>query len=101
MTTRLYRSTDSSAPTLSGTVGDLVNLLDKCLVTGYGSQVAAGWTKPFTSTNSADFRGSAGLQYYIEVNDNGPNGTSLGKEARIRGWSKGSSGPASRSGHAS
>ena len=86
MTTRLYRSTDSSAPTLSGTVGDLVNLLDKCLVTGYGSQVAAGWTKPFTSTNSADFRGSAGLQYYIEVNDNGPNGTSLGKEARIRGY---------------
>ena len=67
MTVRLYRSTDGSAPTLSGTAGDLINLLDKCLVSGYGSSTAAGWTKPYTSTNAAAFRPGLGLQYYINI----------------------------------
>lgn len=85
MTVRIYRSSDGSAPTLSGTVGDLVNVLDKCLVAGYGSQTAAGWTKPYTGTNGAVFRPGAGLQYYLNVNDNGP-GAGTGKEARVVGY---------------
>lgn len=71
-TTRIYRSTDSGAPVLSGGVSALINVLDKCLVTGYGSKTAAGWTKPFTGTNKAAFRNSAaagGSGMYLRVLD--------------------------------
>ena len=66
----LYRSTDGSAPVLTGQVGSLVALLDACLVTGYGSKVAAGWSKPFTGTNKAAFRtgaGGGGSQHYVRI----------------------------------
>lgn len=36
MTVRVYRSTDYDAPKLTGAVGSLVNVLNKCLVDGYG-----------------------------------------------------------------
>ena len=36
MAVTLYKSTDSNAPVLMGQAGSLVNLLDACLVTGYG-----------------------------------------------------------------
>jgi hypothetical protein len=68
----VYRSDDASAPVLNGTVGSLINLLDKILVTGYGSKPAAGWTKPFTGTNSAAFRMGAGgtaERMYLQVLD--------------------------------
>jgi len=85
MTTRSYSSSDASAPSLSGTVGSLVALLDACLVTGYGSKVAAGWTKPFTGTNSAAFRQGSGSMAYLYVDDNGttPGGA---KDASVRGY---------------
>jgi hypothetical protein len=38
MTVRLYRSTDFGAPVLNGVAGALVNLLDKCLIDGFGAQ---------------------------------------------------------------
>jgi hypothetical protein len=38
MTIHVFKSTDTGAPTLSGTAGDLVNLLDKLLVDGYNSK---------------------------------------------------------------
>jgi len=71
MTVRFYSSTDASAPVLSGT-GNFVDLLDAILVTGYGSQPAAGWTKPFTGTNKAAFlmatTGDA-PGYYVRILD--------------------------------
>lgn len=69
----IYASTDTSAPTLTGSNGSLVALLDACLVSGYGSKAAAGWTKPYTSgANLADFRqGSSGM--YLHVHDDGTN----------------------------
>lgn len=80
----IYYSTDASAPALDGTVGSLINVLDGCLVNGYGAKAAAGWSKPYTGTNSADYRqGGSGM--YVEVNDNGP-GAGGAKEARIRGY---------------
>lgn len=85
MPVTVYRSTDASAPTLSGTVGDLVNLLDKCLVTGYTGKTAAGWTKPYVGTNAAVFRMGGGNQLYLDVNDNAP-GSATAQEARIRGY---------------
>lgn len=81
----IYRSSDVGAPTLSGTAGDLVNLLDKCLVTGYGAKAAAGWTKPFTGTNKAAFRPGAGTKLYLRVQDDAP-GAGGAKEARITGY---------------
>lgn len=40
MAVTLYSSTDTGAPILTGALGSLVNLLDKCLVAGYGSTKA-------------------------------------------------------------
>ncbi|ASK91041.1 hypothetical protein KWH04_01220 [Xanthomonas campestris pv. trichodesmae] len=61
MTVRFYSSGDASAPALRGnTPGDLINLLTKCLVDGYGAKSGAGWTKPYAGTNLAVFRTGAG-----------------------------------------
>ncbi len=99
MTVTLYRSTDTSAPTLSGTSGDLLTVLDKCLITGYGSKTNAGWsyTTGFTnpSGNVAMFKQGAGSNgYSFRINDSGARvgttdeaaGTLSGKESRIRGY---------------
>lgn len=70
MTVRVYKSTDVGAPTIGRTAGALITLLDACLVNGYGSKAAAGWTKPFTGTNQAVFKQGAGSsQRYLYVND--------------------------------
>lgn len=65
----IYRSTDTSAPVLTGEAGTLVALLDACLVDGYGSQSAAGWTKSYSAANYAAYRQGSGLQHYLWVND--------------------------------
>lgn len=72
MTVRVYRSTDASAPVLTGQAGSLVALLDACLVNGFGALAAAGWTKPFTGTNKAAFRNNSttGTGMYLRVDDN-------------------------------
>lgn len=85
----LYKSTDGSAPTLSGTAGDLVNLLDKCLVDGYGAKSGAGWTKAFTATNQRSYRMGGGNQLYLDVDDRGATSVltgASGKEAAVRGY---------------
>lgn len=69
MTVRVYRSTDGSAPVLTGQVGALIALLDACLVTGYGSATPAGWTKPYLDTNIAVYRMGAGNQRYLRIDD--------------------------------
>jgi hypothetical protein len=91
MTVQVYRSTDASAPVLTGQVGTLVALLDACLVTGYGAKAAAGWTKPLTGTNKAAFRQNAtgannsASPMYLYVDDNGP-GAGGAREARVCGF---------------
>jgi hypothetical protein len=85
-TVTVYRSTDASAPSLTGQVGSLVTLLLGCLVNGYGSQSAAGWTNPYNSGgNKAVFRNSAvdGTGLYLNVDD---NGTTTAKEAYMTGF---------------
>lgn len=79
----VYRDTDPSAPILTGTVGALTALLDACLVNGYGSKSAAGWTKPYTSTNAVVYlQGGSAPNRYFQVDDNGP-GAGGAKEARL------------------
>ena len=86
MSWNYYRSTDASAPTLTGTTGSLISLLDACLVTGYGAKPAAGWTKAYTGTNLAAYRMGSGLtQYYLRVDDNAP-GAGGAREARLIGY---------------
>lgn len=45
----VYKSTDSNAPVLAAVNGSAVNLLNKCLVTGYGDKQGAGWTMPYSN----------------------------------------------------
>ncbi|WP_439891612.1 hypothetical protein ACS7SF_02935 [Ralstonia sp. 25C] len=86
MTITFYRSTDTSAPTLTGQVGSLTTLLDAILVNGYGSQPAAGWTIAYTGTNQRDYKQGTGSNgFYVDVNDNGPGGGGA-REARMRGY---------------
>lgn len=86
----VYRSTDASAPSLAGTAGSLVALLKACLVDGYGSKAGAGWTMPFTGTptaNQAVFKqGGAGAQSFLQVDDNAPNVSVVGRQARVWGF---------------
>lgn len=81
----VYRSTDPSAPVLTGQAGSLTAVLDACLVNGYGAKAALGWTKPFTAAGSASFRAPAGIQFYLQCSDNGPGAGSF-REARMTIW---------------
>lgn len=74
MAVSVYYSTDASAPTLSGTAGSLISVLDACLVNGYGAKSAAGWTKPYSGTNLAAYRmvtGTGGTGFYLRIDDTG------------------------------
>lgn len=87
----IYKSSDASAPTLNGTAGSLLTVLDAILVNGYGSggtaKAAAGWTKPFSNSgNVGCYQMGGGSQCCLSINDNGPNVTSTYKEARITGY---------------
>lgn len=99
MTVTVYRSSDGSAPVLSGTAGTLITVLQKCLIDGYGSQTGAGWTylTGFTnpSGNVGVFQAGTGSNgYSFRVNDNAARvgttdeaaGTPTALQARIRGY---------------
>jgi hypothetical protein len=79
----LYKSTDASAPTLSGTAGSLLTLLDAILVDGYGTKPAAGWTEAYTGTNKRVYRmGSGRLMGYVRILDDA-SGAAGAKEGFI------------------
>ena len=91
----IYRSNDAGAPFLYGTTGSVISILDACLVNGFGSLGGSGWTKPFPNTSSANgvhsasvgcYQQPSGSGLYLFINDNRPNGLSLGKEAWATGW---------------
>jgi len=95
-TTRIYRSTDSGAPTLNGTAGSLIDVLHACLVgssgIAYAGKPAAGWSEPFTITpTKAVFRNSiasGGSGCYVRVLDDGsttgPPSGAANQEAYIK-----------------
>src|ERR1700756_3309459 len=90
MTVRLYKSTDASAPTLTGSAGALLTVLDAVLVNGYGSQTAAGWTIAYTGTNKRQYQmGAGGTSCQLYIDDTGP-GAGGAREARINGFKTGS-----------
>lgn len=69
MTVRVYKSTDAGAPTQFGGAGTVIGILDACLVNGYGSKPAAGWTKPFSGTNLAVYKGVGANAKYLRIDD--------------------------------
>lgn len=87
----VYKSTDIGAPTLNGLTGSLINVLDGCLVNGYGNKPGAGWTTLYTSATSSGsvYRPGAGNRHFFQVNDTG-DGAGSTKEARITGFVSGS-----------
>ena len=73
MTVRVYQSTDTSAPVLTGVAGSLIALLDAVLVAGYGTQTAAGWTKPFNGINKGVYKHAGSNGYFRFVDDASAN----------------------------
>ena len=67
-------NTSPGVPTLNGSAGSLVALLDYLLVT------TMGWTKAFTGTNIASYRAPTGNRHYLNVDDT----TTL--NSRLRGF---------------
>lgn len=82
----IYKSTDASAPVLTGENSKMVDLLTAVLVNGYGAKAAAGWTREFTATNKAVYRPGAGSRLYYRVNDAGSHASALAREAQVRGF---------------
>jgi hypothetical protein len=84
---RLFQSIDAGAPVMSGSAtGSMLNVLNACLVTGYGATAGAGWTKPFPDTGSCGCitQGTGSMMtLFIQNNASGTGGT---KEARIAGF---------------
>lgn len=90
MTVRIYRSSDASAPVLTGQVNSLTALLDAILVNGYGTQTAAGWSIAYTTTNKRAYQQNpTGANHtggmFLYVDDTGP-GAGGAKEARVCGF---------------
>jgi hypothetical protein len=71
MVAKVFRSSDDSAPVLTGQAGSLIALLDACLVNGYGSKAAAGWTIAYTGTNLRSYKTGRveGVNGYLYVDD--------------------------------
>lgn len=67
----IYKSTDGNAPVLCGQRTSVVEVLTKCLVTGYGDKPAAGWTRPYVDANGhrASFRNSPanGTGFFLNI----------------------------------
>jgi hypothetical protein len=75
MTVTVLTEASASAPSLTGTAGSLISVLDYCLVT------TLGWTKPYSGTNLAAYKAPAGSNgFYLYVDD------STGQNARVRGY---------------
>jgi hypothetical protein len=70
-TPTIYRSDDTSAPTINGTSSALRVALNAILVDGYGSQAAAGWTKAYEDAGNhlVAYRQGSGQQRYLRLDD--------------------------------
>lgn len=106
MTVRLYTSLDTGAPVLSGTQFARVRqILLACLVNGYGSKPAAGWSvghdvaggfSLFNGSGYINFVAGTGgnfshLTYIMEAITDGTTALAGGVNRRSAGWYDGSS----------
>lgn len=65
----VYRWDDGNAPVARGERRSLCDILYACLVTGYGTKPAAGWTREWVNAtfDKAVFRPGAGTRFYLKV----------------------------------
>lgn len=77
---QLFSSTETGAPIFNGTAGTLINVLDACLVNGFGGRTSLGWTKAFSGVNLAAYQLGGGSNRYLRVDD------TVGQTARVRGF---------------
>jgi hypothetical protein len=61
---KVYSWDDANAPTLNGTRGSLLNLLDAVLVNGYGPKASLGWSLAYTATNKRVYRSQGNAMFY-------------------------------------
>lgn len=80
-----FKSDDAGAPVLNNATGALIALLDACLVTGYGTRVAAGWSK-LAGVNVAAYQAPAGRRFFLRVDDTGVPGNAATTSARVVGY---------------
>lgn len=80
----VYTSADTGAPVLQGYSSEYEGLLTACLVTGYSSKAAAGWSKVFSEPQTAVFRAPAGVRHYWKVEDSLLSGST--HYARLYGY---------------
>lgn len=75
-----YNSLENSLlPKVNGTAGNLIPVLDACLI-------PSGWTKPFTGTNIAVYRSGVGSnQRYYRFDDTGTT-TALTRNCKLRAY---------------
>lgn len=64
----VYRSDDTSAPSLTREEGSFLTLLQAILVDGYGSKAAAGWSRIYHGANKSVFQNN-GSGVYLRVED--------------------------------
>lgn len=74
---QILRSSDGGAPTLNGTAGSLIGVLDVLLDIGGSDGL---WEKVFSGTNKAAYRAFSGERYYLRVDD------SSAQSAAVRGF---------------
>ena len=68
---KVYRWDDEGAPSLNKTAGCMMHIFKACLITGYGTKSAAGWTMPYEDLDAGIkvFRPAFNLQidYYLRL----------------------------------
>lgn len=82
----VYRWDDPGAPVLSGTAGALTEVLDRCLVLGYGSKVPAGWEIVFSATHKRVYRPPAGRRFFYRVDDTAGRSSTAPRVATVQGY---------------
>lgn len=95
---KIYTAADPQGPgPIDGTTGSLIQILDYCLVGGYGTgsyyKAPAGWTKPLPNSASAGgdrpvygcWAQGGGFSRSLFMNDGGPT-QAFGREAWITGY---------------
>jgi hypothetical protein len=89
MIPKIYDWLDANAPVLTAQPGSLVDLLDACLVDGYGSKTSAGWTREFAASvpaNQRIYRAPQGLRPFLRIDDSGSTPTQGAYVATVNGY---------------
>lgn len=86
MTVRFYTAEDAGAPQINGaSPGQILAVLDACLVDGYGGKAPAGWSKPFANAGNigAYEQGAGSNGMFLRLDD---SATGNARSVYLRGF---------------